>query len=231
VDDTLDLEDAINDEQYFEFRFTVAGLSAGEALDISSFSYTTQRNANSGGNPIRSGWGHSQLTWRTNSNSAFSARNAAGSVNIDPDVLDLDSFTVSTDLPSDLLNGDLVFFRLYVWGSDSNPPAPRGPVVWHSATRLGGISILGETTEIIRPHITDVSHSPASGSLRITWNSRVGMLYALRSSSTLSADLASWPVFNGLQDIVATPPRNSLVFPLAKESERFFVIEESRAPQ
>jgi hypothetical protein len=72
----------------------------------------------------------------------------------------------------------------------------------------------------------------SSGSdLTFTWDSRNGMLYNLRSETdpSMAAPL-DWPLFDGQQDLEATPPKNTLTIALPVDSERFFVIEEFNAP-
>jgi hypothetical protein len=71
-----------------------------------------------------------------------------------------------------------------------------------------------------------------SGSdLVIRWESKAGRLYNLRSETDPSnGEPVSWPIFGGHEDLEATPPENTLVFPLPADPERFFVIEEFPAP-
>lgn len=77
----------------------------------------------------------------------------------------------------------------------------------------------------------ELTHRPASNELEIRWDSQAGMLYNLRSEIAPSSGLPrSWPLYGNFENIEATPPRNSLTFPLPPESERFFVVEEFLPP-
>ena len=92
---------------------------------------------------------------------------------------------------------------------------------------LAGYSVLtmlgGEPPTIA---ITEIDYDPDAGNLRIRWDSQDGRLYNLRSESDPSvAAPIDWPIFDGHQDLAATPPENTLTFPLPADSERFFVIE------
>jgi len=70
-----------------------------------------------------------------------------------------------------------------------------------------------------------------NGGITLSWNSKDGKLYNLRSEADLSAgDPITWPIFDGNEDLVATPPENSVTFPLPADAERFFVVEEFPAP-
>ncbi|MFP6878537.1 MAG: hypothetical protein VCA37_17055, partial [Roseibacillus sp.] len=67
--------------------------------------------------------------------------------------------------------------------------------------------------------------------LTFRWPSQRGQLYTLRSETDPSvADPIDWPVFDGHQDMEATPPENTLTIPRPPEAERFFVIEGFAAP-
>ena len=77
----------------------------------------------------------------------------------------------------------------------------------------------------------EFTHRPASNELEIRWDSQAGMLYNLRSEIAPSSGLPrAWPLYGNFENIEATPPRNSLTFPLPPESERFFVVEEFLPP-
>ncbi|WOO39816.1 hypothetical protein [Rubellicoccus peritrichatus] len=136
ADDTTTAADAIADQQYFEFSFTVDGLSGGQTLTLESFSYDTRVNFNSSSGRI--GWQDSQLAYRINDTS-FSSADLIGSVNNDPDSGDIDSFVVNEGMPSGIVSGDVVNFRLYVWGSNNVGSG----TTFHSSTRLGNIDIEG----------------------------------------------------------------------------------------
>jgi hypothetical protein len=77
----------------------------------------------------------------------------------------------------------------------------------------------------------NVSHDPDSDTLRISWESKGGQLYNLRSEADPSmGEPIDWPIFEGNQDLVATPPINTVAFPLPITLNRFFVVEEFLAP-
>jgi hypothetical protein len=81
------------------------------------------------------------------------------------------------------------------------------------------------------PLRTEFSYHGATGMLTLAWESRDGSLYNVRSEADLSAgDPITWPIFGGNQDLVATPPENSVTFPLPADAARFFVVEEFPAP-
>jgi hypothetical protein len=80
------------------------------------------------------------------------------------------------------------------------------------------------------PHL-DLSHDAGAGTLSIGWESQDGMLYNLRSVvDPSSAAPADWPIFDGNENIEATPPENTLEFALPGDPERFFVVEEFPTP-
>ncbi|MFP6857611.1 MAG: discoidin domain-containing protein, partial [Roseibacillus sp.] len=67
--------------------------------------------------------------------------------------------------------------------------------------------------------------------LVLTWESGGGELFNLRSETDLSnGEPLTWPIFDGHEDIVATPPFNTLTIPRPADSERFFAIEVFPAP-
>ena len=66
--------------------------------------------------------------------------------------------------------------------------------------------------------------------LVISWASQGGKLYNLRSETGLDTAPLDWPIYDGNQDIVATPPLNTLTIPRPADSSRYFVIEEFNAP-
>ena len=80
------------------------------------------------------------------------------------------------------------------------------------------------------PVITSLTRN-ADGTLRLTWTSKDGKSYKLRSRVDPSIDLPiDWPVHDGHENIVATVPENVLVIPHPGDSHRFFVIEEFNPP-
>ncbi len=59
----------------------------------------------------------------------------------------------------------------------------------------------------------------------------MGKLYNLRSElDSSNGDPAQWPIFDGQQGLVATPPKNTLVVPMPADGRRFFVVGEFDAP-
>ncbi len=78
---------------------------------------------------------------------------------------------------------------------------------------------------------TGVVYDPESGTLSLRWESRGGRLYNVRSEADPSGALPiEWPVFDGNEDLPATPPENSVSFVLPADPQRLFVIEEFPAP-
>jgi hypothetical protein len=67
--------------------------------------------------------------------------------------------------------------------------------------------------------------------LVISWASRGGMLYNLRSETDPSnGEPKNWPIHDGNMDIAATPDTNTLTIPLPADASRYFVIEEFPVP-
>lgn len=78
-----------------------------------------------------------------------------------------------------------------------------------------------------------VAHDTGSGDLSISWDSKDGKLYNLRSATDPAPPNdtpADWPIHDGNQDLVATPPENTVTFSLPGDAARFFVVEEFPAP-
>lgn len=62
--------------------------------------------------------------------------------------------------------------------------------------------------------------------LVLTWESKAGTRYRLRSETDASAgEPITWPVYDGHADIPAKPPLNTLTIPRPPDAKRFFVIE------
>jgi hypothetical protein len=80
--------------------------------------------------------------------------------------------------------------------------------------RAGGVNPLG----------LNVRRTEA-GMLEISWNSKEGELYNLRSETGLSNEPLTWAIFDGNGNLAATPPRNTLTIPYPADPERFFAIE------
>lgn len=68
------------------------------------------------------------------------------------------------------------------------------------------------------------------GVLNLRWASKPGKLYTVRSHTGLSESSGNWPVFNFRSGVVATPPENSISFPMPPDPRRFFVVEEWDEP-
>ena len=64
-----------------------------------------------------------------------------------------------------------------------------------------------------------------AGLLEVSWNSKAGELYNLRSETRLSTESLTWAIFEGSGNLTATPPRNTLTFPYPADPERFFAVE------
>jgi hypothetical protein len=70
-----------------------------------------------------------------------------------------------------------------------------------------------------------------SGSYGFQWASQAGKVYDLVSSTDLSTPRATWSVWNGQSDLVATPPNNILSnIPGGGDPRRFFAVVERDAP-
>ncbi len=89
---------------------------------------------------------------------------------------------------------------------------------------------LNAAVVVPEPVRAEISYDPGSGDLTMSWDSRSGMLYNLRSATGLATAPETWPIYGGHHDLEATPPQNTLVFPLPAEAVRFFVIEEFPVP-
>ena len=82
--------------------------------------------------------------------------------------------------------------------------------------------------------LTDVSSDPGAGTISLSWESKAGELYNLRSEAD-PAQIAGvapldWPIFGGNVDIAATPPENTLTIPMPDDLTRLFVVEGFPAP-
>ena len=97
-------------------------------------------------------------------------------------------------------------------------------------TRLNAVRL----DAILNPGPTSVPQlriSQSAGNLVIEWDSLAGMVYNLRSETDPSAALPlEWPIYDGNENIPATPDVNILTIPLPADGKRFFVIEEFPAP-
>jgi hypothetical protein len=69
--------------------------------------------------------------------------------------------------------------------------------------------------------------------LNLTWESAGGELYNVRSTTNLAdrnGDALTWDIYDGNENIVATPPENTLTIPRPADDTRFFVVEAFPAP-
>jgi hypothetical protein len=81
------------------------------------------------------------------------------------------------------------------------------------------------------PQKIPLSVTQVGSDLVFTWTSQAGMRYDLLSEIDPSVAMPiDWPVYDGHEQIMATPDTNTLTIPLPAESERFFVIKEYPAP-
>ena len=97
-------------------------------------------------------------------------------------------------------------------------------------SRPNGFQIVSQEPEL-PPRITSVNHDPGNGTLRLTWSSREGKSYNLRSAVDPSIDPPlDWPIYNEHENIMATPPENELVIAHPPEGLRLFVVEEFNTP-
>ena len=81
------------------------------------------------------------------------------------------------------------------------------------------------------PKKVPLSVTQVGSDLVFTWTSQAGMRYDLLSEIDPSVAMpVDWPVYDGHEQIMATPDTNTLTIPLPAESERFFVIKEYPAP-
>ena len=79
--------------------------------------------------------------------------------------------------------------------------------------------------------VTSVTHDSEAGEVSISWESEAGKSYNLRSALDPSATSPEeWPIFGGNENIAATPPINTVTFPLPDEASRLFVVERFPAP-
>lgn len=72
--------------------------------------------------------------------------------------------------------------------------------------------------------------SLSGNELTLSWESQAGKIYDLLSSPDLASNPSTWPVYDGLQDIEATPPLNTLMIELPADPLLFFVVQERPAP-
>ena len=83
---------------------------------------------------------------------------------------------------------------------------------------------------VTAPLINQFLIDPVADQIHLGWQSTQGMSYTLLSNTDLSTPVATWPIYRGLQNLIATPPENSLLLsPIPPESRRFFSIMASPA--
>jgi hypothetical protein len=88
---------------------------------------------------------------------------------------------------------------------------------------------IGSGTASFQLVITPTAGSP--GNYDFEWESQSGRLYDLVSATDLASAPSSWPVWNGQENLPATPPSNTLsVIPGGGEPRRFFAMIEKVAP-
>lgn len=119
-----------------------------------------------------------------------------------------------------------------------NPPMNVGVIaIYEGVLTEEEIAALGEAGDSVIPgeglplQLRFEGSDLAAGSLSLSWDSQDGKLYTVRSTDDLaSAEPLQWPIVAGQEDLVATPPANTVTFPLAEDPVRFFVVEEFDAP-
>ena len=171
-------------------------------------------------------------------NTAVEVQAVGGGVWNRQDKWGLLTFSVDGD-DKDILNDrgtpDLITFSALTDGSGDLAvvvtQTPGGSGTDRQWNVLGGMTVTAGPSSSQPFAITEIDYDPDAGNLRIRWDSQDGRLYNLRSESDPSvAAPIDWPIFDGHQDLAATPPENTLTFPLPADSERFFVIEGFPAP-
>ena len=81
------------------------------------------------------------------------------------------------------------------------------------------------------PRKVPLSVTQVGSDLVFTWTSQAGMRYDLLSEIDPSVAMPQdWPVYDGHEQIMATPDTNTLTIPLPADAQRFFVIKEFPAP-
>jgi hypothetical protein len=98
----------------------------------------------------------------------------------------------------------------------------------HNSTSSWTVSNL--TVVVPEPSSLALSVAASDSNLIFTWDSAAGILYNLLSDPGLATDPAGWPVWDGHQNIEATPPENTLTISRPADPERFFVVESGPAP-
>ncbi|NLH72077.1 MAG: hypothetical protein GX456_03370 [Verrucomicrobia bacterium] len=85
--------------------------------------------------------------------------------------------------------------------------------------------------ETTPPLLTVVPCAGTTANYDFIWNSKPDKVYDLVSSTTLSAPISTWAVWNGQADLVSTPPTNALTnVPGGGDPQRFFALVEKNSP-
>lgn len=113
--------------------------------------------------------------------------------------------------------GESAVFRLEFSGA--NPGTSGGNI-----TSIDNVGFFGD---IAQGDDLQLAVTSDGDNLTFTWNSQGGQVYSLLSETDLETAPATWPIFDGNMDIVATPPTNTLTLPRPDDATRFFVIEET----
>ncbi|NIP91972.1 MAG: hypothetical protein GWO24_00215, partial [Akkermansiaceae bacterium] len=122
-------------------------------------------------------------------------------------------FTASGDGILEIINQEQIGGDPPIAGTDHNPILQG--VIIHRAAQPIPIALNVES---------------ADDNLVLSWNSKAGKVYDILSSTDLSAETATWPVFEGLENIPAAPPRNTEIFARPGDEQRWFVVLEKDAP-
>jgi hypothetical protein len=77
-------------------------------------------------------------------------------------------------------------------------------------------------------NINQFDVDPTTDEIRISWESEQGLSYDLLSETDLSTPTSTWSVYDGYENIPATPPENVLLLsPIPVEPRRFFSVRAS----
>ncbi|HJM65679.1 MAG TPA: choice-of-anchor D domain-containing protein, partial [Roseibacillus sp.] len=112
----------------------------------------------------------------------------------------------------------------------ADPDATNYSNSWGDAELNGEDAFLSYELTQLRLQL-QIDYNPVADELTVSWESKMGLLYTLRSETGLSTEPGSWPIFAGLEDLPADPSgTNSETFSLPADPERFFVVGQSPAP-
>ncbi|MGJ8642397.1 MAG: beta strand repeat-containing protein [Luteolibacter sp.] len=93
---------------------------------------------------------------------------------------------------------------------------------------ISGFQIIGNTGLPTAPLLLNIAANGAN--LDFDWNSIPGVSYNLRGSSSLDTAPSTWTIVTGQDDILATPPTNTLSIPRPVDDKFFYVLEELPTP-